>query len=120
LWLITDEKYADSYKGGKFDRIKPKTDFNPNGAGMGAWELGLRYSKLDADDLKTGAVTTAATQTTGADAWTVGLKWIPMADWRFLANYVKTDYDRNVTFNTGTPKTFDSEQAINVRAQMDF
>jgi len=120
LWLITGEKYAGSYKGGKFDRIKPLNDFNPDGVGMGAWEIGIRYSNLDADDLKTGAITTAATQTTGADSWIVGLKWIPMPNWRFLANYVRTDYDSDVTFNTGTARTFDSEEAINVRAQMDF
>ena len=117
LWLITGEKYADAYKGGKFDRIKPKNDFNPDGKGMGAWEVGVRYSKLDASDLKAGAVTAAAGTTTEANAWTVGLKWIPMANWRFLANYVHTDYDTDITLNA---KQFDSEEAFTVRAQMDF
>ena len=131
LWLITGEKYADSYKGGKFDRIKPLNDFNPDGKGMGAWEIGLRYTKLDAGDLASGAVkvntknnmtaaaynAAATVQTTEANAFTVGVKWIPMPNWRFLANYVKTDYDTPIKLHG---KKFDSEDAITVRAQMDF
>ena len=117
LWLVTGEKYADAYKGGKFDRIKPLNDFNPDGKGMGAWEIGVRYSKLDASDLKTGVVKATAGTTTEANAWTVGLKWIPMPNWRFLANYVHTDYDTDITLNG---KPFDSEDAFTVRAQMDF
>ncbi len=131
LWTITGENYADSYKGGKFDRIKPKNNFNPDGAGIGAWEIGVRYSKLDASDLNSGAVkvnnkknmtpaafnAAASVSTVEADAWTVGVKWIPMPNWRFLANYVRTDYDTPIKINS---KTFDSEDAFTVRAQMDF
>jgi len=131
LWMVTGENYADSYKGGKFDRIKPKNDFNPDGAGMGAWEIGARYSKLDAGDLNTGAVTVAnqknmtsvaynaaaTAYTLEADSWTVGVKWIPMPNWRFLANYVRTDYDTAIKINS---KKFDSEEAFTLRAQMDF
>lgn len=117
LWMITGENYADSYKGGKFDRIKPKNDFNPDGPGMGAWEIGVRYSDLDASDLKSGVIKTSSSLTTEADAWTLGVKWIPTPNWRFLANYVKTDYDTDITLNG---KKFDSEDAFTVRAQMDF
>lgn len=131
LWMITGENYADSYKGGKFDRIKPKNNFNPDAPGMGAWEIGVRYTQLDASDLNSGAVkvnnqknmTAAAfnaatsASTLEADAWTVGVKWIPMPNWRFLANYVRTDYDTSIKING---KKFDSEDAFTVRAQMDF
>jgi phosphate-selective porin OprO/OprP len=119
LWLVTGEKYADSYKGGKFDRIKPKNDFNPDGAGMGAWEIGVRYSKLDASDLlKSNAGALDLTKYTAeANATTLGLKWIPMANWRFMANYVKTNYDTDITLNG---KKFSSEDAFTVREQMDF
>ncbi len=123
LWLITGEKYADSYKGAKFDRIKPKNDFNPDGAGMGAWELGIRYTSLDANDFKKGVTNAGATaalsasEATKVDSTTIGLKWIPMANWRFMANYTKTNFDKDVVLNS---KNFGSEEALTVRAQMDF
>ena len=121
LWLITGENYADAYKGGKFDRIRPKNDFNPKGAGFGAWEAGIRFSKFDASDFKTtntagtGVLTTAFTNE--ADAWTLGLKWLPTANSRFLLNYVDTDFDTPVTVNGVTE---DGEKAVTLRAQFDF
>jgi len=122
LWLITGESYADAYKGGKFDRIRPKNDFNPSGAGMGAWEAGIRFSKFDASDFKTTntvgtGVLTATTATNEADAWTIGLKWLPTANSRFLLNYVDTDFETPVTLNGVTEK---GEKAVTFRAQFDF
>jgi phosphate-selective porin OprO/OprP len=121
LWLITGESYADSYKGGKFDRIKPKNDFNPTGSGWGAIEAGLRFSKFDASDFTTtnatGTGILAGTATNEADSWTVGLKWLPTANSRFLLNYVDTDFETPVTVNGVTEK---GEKAITMRAQYDF
>lgn len=120
LWLITGENYADAYKGGKFDRIKPKNDFTPGG-GWGAWEAGVRFSKFDANDFKTtnvvGTGVLAAGQTNEADSWVVGLKWLPNANTRFLVNYIDTDFDTDVTVNGVTES---SEKAITMRAQFDF
>lgn len=121
LWLITGESYADAYKGGKFDRIRPKNDFNPSGAGFGAWEAGIRFSKFDASDFKTtnavGTGVIANTVSNEADAWTVGLKWLPTANSRFLLNYVDTDFDTPVTVNGVTES---GEKAVTFRAQFDF
>ena len=48
LWLVTGEKYSDSYKKGAFGSIKPKSEFNfDSGSGYGAWELGVRYDMFD-------------------------------------------------------------------------
>jgi phosphate-selective porin OprO/OprP len=130
LWLVTGEKYADSFKGGKFDRITPKNQFNPDFSSLGAIEVGIRYSKFDASDFITAAnggvantpLLTAAsatqTRTNKADAYTVGLKWIPDANARFLINYVSTDYDTPVLIATG--KTVSKEKALMFRAQYDF
>jgi phosphate-selective porin OprO/OprP len=121
LWLITGESYADSYKGGKFDRIKPKNNFAKGGAGWGAWEVGVRFSDFDASDFTsanaagTGVLDTG--KTSEADAWTLGLKWLPNANTRFLLNYVKTDYDTPVTIGN---ETQDDEKALTFRAQFDF
>lgn len=121
LWLITGESYADSYKGGKFDRIRPKNDFNPSGSGWGALEAGLRFSKFDASEFKTtnaaGTGVLTAGLTNEADSWTLGLKWLPTPNSRFLLNYVDTDFDTPVTVNGVTE---DGEKAITLRAQFDF
>lgn len=110
-WLITGESYAKAYKAGKFDRIKPLNDFNPKGSGMGAWEVGVRYSDFDASDFaKIGYVDSGSPE---ADSWTVGLKWIPMPNARILLNYVRTDFDTPI-------KGEDDEKAITLRTQFDF
>ncbi|NOU39717.1 MAG: hypothetical protein HOO85_00415 [Methylotenera sp.] len=132
-WMITGENYADVYKGGLFSgRMKPKNEFDPkNGkSGWGAWEIGARYSKLDASDFQRGDLVSAYGATTGVaksgtssqnkfnevDAWTIGLKWIPSPNVRFMANYVTTNMDcaANVVC------TEDKEKAVNLRTQIDF
>ena len=47
-WLVTGERYADSYCGERLRRVRPKANFAPGKSCCGAWELGLRYSKFDA------------------------------------------------------------------------
>jgi len=110
-WLITGEKYADAYKTGKFDRINPKKDFNPEdlSKGMGAWEIGARYSEVDAS----GFGITSGTAYTKANAYTVGLKWIPSPYVRVLLNYVDTEGQQ-----AGGTKL--DQQAVTVRTQLDF
>lgn len=132
-WMITGESYADTYKDGMFGgRMKPKNDFDPkNGkSGWGAWEIGARYSKLDASDFKAAdlvnaygvsaaipkAGTAAQNKFNEVDAWTIGLKWIPSPNLRFLANYVTTSMD----CASGVVCTEDKEKAVNLRAQVDF
>ena len=131
LWMITGEKYADMYKDGAFGAIKPKNNFELGKNGMGAWEIGLRYSKFDASDfdspLFVGAAATAANgvatpisataSTFEADAWTAGIKFVPNPNVRFLVNYIQTSFDTPVTI-AGKPE--DNEKAITMRAQYNF
>ena len=120
-WLISGESYADSYKsssdGGKFDRIKPAQAFNPTNFTGGAWELMAGVSKFDASDVTTTSAgfTRAATDTSEADSWRVGLKFIPDANTRILVNYINTDF--GTAINSTTNK---NEKALNVRMQYDF
>lgn len=124
-WLITGENYSDSYKsksmGGKFDRIKPNSNFNPeNGKGIGAWEVALGYSMFDASDIteaSAGYDITAA-MANEAKSLRAGLKWILDPNTRMMLSYVDTDFD--VSGNTSTYTGIDDEQAINFRAQFDF
>ena len=110
-WMITGEKYASSYKGGKFDRITPKSNFNPDdiSKGWGAWEVGARYSKVD----YTGLGSTSASKLNEANAYTIGLKWIPSPYVRVLLNYVDTEGEYY-----GGAKS--DQKAVTLRTQMDF
>jgi phosphate-selective porin OprO/OprP len=44
---VTGEKWSDAYSGGVFKGVKPTSNFKP-GSGWGAFQLGLRYAKIDA------------------------------------------------------------------------
>ena len=119
-WMITGEAYADSYTNSVFGRMRPNANFTGRGDGWGAWELGVRFSKWDATDFRTGGAGTglvAAGSTAEADAMTVGLKWIVNPNTRFYLNYVHTKFDTPVAVN-GT--TVDAEKAGTLRAQFDF
>jgi phosphate-selective porin OprO/OprP len=111
-WLLTGEKYASSYKGGKFDRLSPAKDFDPKTFSGGAWEIGARYSDFSAKDVRDAGLL-GATTAAQVDSWTLGLKFIPTPNTRFLVNYVDTTFDQAVSSRT-------SEKAITMRAQMDF
>lgn len=117
-WLLTGEQYAESYKSGVFGRIKPKANFTDK-AGLGAWELGLRYSHYDASDFQSLLTTASASSsyTSEASAWTGGVKWIMNPNARILLNYIQTDYNNAITLNS---KADDKEKAIVMRAQYDF
>jgi phosphate-selective porin OprO and OprP len=126
-WLVTGEHYAQSYRAGVFNRVRPKSNFSPKGGGLGAWELGLRYSRFDASafgDSSAALVGSGVKPSTSANvakAWTIGVKWIMNPNTRFTLNYIKTKFDTPVTVaNSGNTATVDDEQAVNLRAQFDF
>lgn len=120
-WLVTGESFAAAYKEGVFGRIRPKSNFQPNGGGWGALQLGIRYSSFDGDDfLASNAVGTgrlAASKINEADAWTLGANWILNPNVRLVANYVHTRFD-DMVMNNGY--RFDDEDALTMRAQFDF
>jgi phosphate-selective porin OprO and OprP len=109
-WIITGESYAKAYRPGGYRAIVPEKSFGSGG--WGALELAVRYSEFDAEDF-----TPTATTTNKADAWTIGLKWIPVTNVRFYLNYVDTDFDTPVTVNG---EAHDDEQAVTFRAAIYF
>ncbi len=114
-WLVTGESYADTYKSGVFGRINPKNNFDDK-TGWGAFELGLRYSKFDASDFKT-ILASQTVNTSEADAWTAGAKWIFNPNARLVFNYIQTNFDTDIVVNG---KSDDKEKAVSLRAQYDF
>lgn len=116
LWLVTGETYADSYKEGAWSAIKPKNNFDI-GKGLGAWEVGARYTKFSAQDWSGFSGLTTTTSTTGADSLTLGAKWILNPNTKVMLNYVKTNFDTPITVGTGQ---LDNEKAVMARVQWNF
>ena len=127
-YMITGEKYAQSYKNGVMDRMIPLKNFTGlDSAGYGAWEIGLRYSKFDGKDwARDGAILTTAASANDVKSYSAGVKWITDPNTRFLLDYIYTDFNANIhgATSTGTAyalsQTMRNEKAVNFRAQFDF
>lgn len=97
------------YKGGQFDRTKPK---NPVGkGGFGAVQLNLRYDWLDL----VGAGIVGGKQA----GYMASLVWTPTDYTRFLLNYGRLDYDNAVFPAAGGDRSY-GVNAFGMRAQIDF
>jgi phosphate-selective porin OprO/OprP len=116
LWALTGEKHADRYKAGAFGGIKPTKEFDASTFTGGAWELGARYSSLDASDfnsgLSGGIISAASTGFTRVKGYTVGVKFLPNMNSRFMLEYVGTDFENP----TGTAV---ANGGINVNGKME-
>lgn len=116
-WLVTGENYASLYKNGTFSGITPKNNFRyGNHNGWGALELGARYSHFDASDFS-NILANQNQYTNGADAWTLGIKWLLNDYAQLQLNYVHTSLDTAIT---RYGKTDDNEDAINMRMHYSF
>jgi phosphate-selective porin OprO/OprP len=112
VWNVTGENHNYSNSAGTFGWIKPKQAFSAEKGGLGAWQVGVRYSKLQA-----GQFAANSGFTNGAGAWTYGLTWFLNDNARMMLNYVDT------TFNTpiGAGNSLrSSEKAMMARAQYWF
>ena len=147
VYNLTGEDWKDSYKGGLFGAVKPKSNFNiENGTGFGAWQLALRISKYDASDFGTassandeeagngGKHTCAGSGSNNcyqiggspkATTYTAGLNWLLNPNARLMLNYSRTNFG-NAFFpiDVGTAashsKATDRSDVISVRSQFNF
>jgi phosphate-selective porin OprO/OprP len=94
-WMLTGE--TKPYKGTAFGNPKPAR-------AAGAVELGLRYSTLDLDD---GLIAGGSQRD-----WTLGANWYLTRYFKFQANYVRADSDRQGV--KLSPEVFE------LRAQLSF
>lgn len=140
LWMITGERYSETYRNGVFGRTVPIQSYVPGGDSWGAWEAGLRYSSFDASDFvaanaagtgvlaspssPAGNIAYASTPVNKANALTLGLKWIWNPNLKIYFNYTETKFNQNITVNPnygGLPSfTLDREKAFTMRAAYDF
>lgn len=93
-----------NYKKGAFGGITPKASVGEGG--IGAWELGLRYSSLDLTDRDIAGGE--------AESVTLGLNWYATPTLRFSANYIDVLDVKGGTYDDQEPSVFQ------VRSQWAF
>jgi len=96
------------YKGGTFDRVKPKNGVEKGG--IGAIQVNLRYDYLDLVD----AGIVGGTQ----NGYGISLIWTPTAYTRFMANYGRMDYDDAAIAAAGNRNY--GVDVFGLRGQVDF
>lgn len=95
---LTGEKFV--YKNGKPGRLIPKHNFDPHTSHWGAFQMGLRYARLEADaDLLDQGFVDSTRYTDKASSWTFGINWYfnPMV--RFMLNYNHVDFQDLILVN---------------------
>lgn len=113
VYNLTGEDHNYSNSAGTFGWIKPKQPFSAEKGGLGAWQVGIRNSRLQAGEFTTS--TTAFTN--GANAWTYGLTWFINDNARMMLNYVDTRFNSSVGA-AGLNRL--NERALMARAQYWF
>ena len=102
-WFLTGESRSYRDRKGEFGRVTPKSIVGKGG--VGAWELGLRFSHLDLDDddVKGGKENNV----------TVGVNWYATPNIRFMFNYIHVDTKSN-------DSVLDDPDIFQTRAQLVF
>ncbi|HVR92066.1 MAG TPA: porin [Novosphingobium sp.] len=104
--LLTDDTTA--YKGGVYDRIKPKASVGKGG--IGAVQLNARYDWLDLND---AGIVGGRQQVAG-----VSLLWMPTDYVRFIVNYGHL-WIEDAAVAAGLRRDYQAD-SIGMRAQLDF
>ncbi len=113
VYNLTGEKHNYSNSSGTFGWIKPNQPFSLAKGGLGAWQVGLRFSNFDASDVEAASGTTNK-----ATAATAGLTWFVNDYARFMLNYTTTDFDGNAVGAAGAQ--IKKDRALMLRAQLSF
>ncbi|WP_175517095.1 OprO/OprP family phosphate-selective porin [Planctomicrobium piriforme] len=92
LYFLTGEHREYEAKRGAFGRVIPRENFSFR-KGLGAWQLGVRYSRLD---LKNGLMDGGLVQDV-----TLGVNWFLNPNMKLQGNYVFTD--REAPASAGSP-----------------
>ena len=95
-WILTGETRRYEVANGAFQAPRPFVPFSSAG-GFGAWELALRFSRLDLD-FHSGLAGTAATADAirggTQDIWTFGVNWYINTSVKLMFNWFHVDVDR--------------------------
>jgi phosphate-selective porin OprO/OprP len=142
-YILSGEKYADSYKGGVFSSFKPKNNFDIDNNQWGLLELAFRFEGYQVDDIvmagnsnnrvqgslsSYASGTNTATNGSGVKAtgktFTGGIRWILNPNLVFKANYAHTrlgnDFIPIDTVASTSLMPIQSESIIMTRMQYMF
>lgn len=95
-WVITGEPRRYTMTNAAFQGPRPRVPFDGHG-GWGAWELGLRYSRMDLNFREGLAGTAAAADAVRGgeqNVLGVGLNWYVNTNVKFMLNWLHVDVDR--------------------------
>jgi phosphate-selective porin OprO/OprP len=107
--MFLTKRDTRAYKGGVFDRIKPRNPVDKGG--FGAVQVNLRYDYLDLVD--------AGIVGGKLNGYDVGLIWTPIDYVRFMLNYGHQVYSDAFLPAAGGDRNY-SVDAVGARAQIDF
>jgi phosphate-selective porin OprO/OprP len=113
-FFLTGE--SRSFKGGSIDRLKPIRSFDPAKGNWGAWELALRYDRLNLTEHRLSPLDH------DAHAWTAALNWYLTGNVKVLFNYIRFEGQNSplvaapVSINGTTAKG----DAFATRLHLDF
>ena len=129
IWNITGEKWSEAYRSGAFSGIKPTNNFR-SGGGLGAWQIGARFSTYDASDIRVSGTSSREQNVDKGETLTIGVNWLLNTNVRFMLNYADTKFKGSATspavavtpldISGATPTAQDSEQVISFRTQVAF
>lgn len=101
--FLTDDTRPYKFSSGSFDKVSPSSTVGKGG--IGAWELGLRYSSVDLND---SAIIDGGDQ----DLLTVGLNWYASKNVRFMANYNQVLEHDGGNFPGAEPAAFQARAQV--------
>ena len=78
-WCMTGESRPYDRETGSFGGIRPETPFSFQHGGIGAWELAIRYSRVD--------LTSGTLDGGEFERWSGALSWRPTVQWRVEFDY---------------------------------
>jgi phosphate-selective porin OprO/OprP len=117
VYNLTGESHNYSNSAGTFGWIKPNKPFSASGGGLGAWQIGLRYSSLDAAGVPVTNTGSGTLKTDRIRAITAGLTWFINDNARFMLNYVETGFSSPVG---ASGSRLDGERVLMMRGQLSF
>lgn len=113
-YVLTGESRPYNIGAGSFGAPKPARPFSLETGGIGAWEVGVRYSYANLNDANGGLIVNGGKQA----LWTFGVNWYVNNNVRFMLNYITGDVDRR-TVITNVSNNFKMD-ALALRTQFSF
>jgi phosphate-selective porin OprO/OprP len=107
-WILTGESRRYDIANASFQNPRPFVPFSSSG-GLGAWELAVRYSKVDLNHHEGSLASIAledAVRGGEQSIWTFGINWYVNSNLRFLFNYLRVDVDRLNPGSVSNPLPF--------------